>query len=101
MPRKKASVRTTSYTALDPDRIFMRSVLSVVLRFHRLCKPANPAFTISKNQGSGIGNQTMHELIQGVSISVEWVLLLTAVQWLASRSGRRVTSPPTPRLRRA
>ena len=27
--------------------LFMRSVLSVVLRLHRLCEPANPAFTMS------------------------------------------------------
>ena len=40
MPRKKASVRTTPYTAFNLEMVFMRSVLSVVLRSYRLCKPA-------------------------------------------------------------
>ena len=33
-----------------------------------MCKPANPAFTMSKGQGSGIGIQTTPELIQAVFI---------------------------------
>ena len=67
-------------------------ILSVVFRINRSCKPANPAFTMSKEQESAIRHQMPDSRSNSLMFSVEEAKSLVAANSAANLQNRTVDS---------